>query len=277
MSTVTPLKILSAKALQLVSGLEPTDELVLKRGSMFYGISTEVLVAKDEETPYQTFYDWTVRLGYGDPLGVSVAPIITTTYSNQPIVLPVVETPRADRDTTVIDSIDVSLADNSITPENAIEFIRRLEVIVGNVDRRSDYIDWASRPIKPSLRPKPELPKVGKEHRLYQPYMVQYAADLKVWDAERRIYEHELALYPERLAEWAAKNTIDNVSRTGAHKEDALSLHVTSRSVDNAALRVNLSVKGTDSDLLAMALLALKDAYFRLGALEEQMNELRRR
>lgn len=279
MSTVAPLKLLSAKALELVSALEPSDMLVLKRGNAFYGISTEVLSAPDEiePTPYESFYDWTVNLGYGAPIDVPSTPTVTTTYSNQPIQLPTIETPRVDRDTAVIDSVDLTQADNTVSTDTILEFIRLLEISTGYVDRRSDYIDWASRPVQPTLRPKPAAPSVGREHRLYQSYMLAYAAELKLWDAERKIYEQELGLYPERLAQWAAKNKVDGVVRTGAHRETNLSMHVTSRSVNNAVTGTGLHLSGNDSDLLSAALLAIKGLHLRLNELDQQLNELRRR
>ncbi len=278
-STVAPLKLLSAKALELVGSLEPTDMLVLKRGVAFYGISAEVLSAPDEvePTPYETFYDWTVKLGYGTPIDVPSTPTITTTFSDQPIQLPTIEIPKASRDAVVIDSVDIAQADNTTSTDVVLEFIRQLEVATGFVDRRSDYINWATRPIQPTLRPKPSPPSVGREHRLYQSYMLAYAAELKLWDAERKIYEQELALYPERLAEWAAKNKVDGVIRTGEHREANLSMHVTSRSINNAATGTGLHLSGNDSDLLAAALLAIKGLHLRLNELDQQLNELRRR
>lgn len=231
MSEVKPLNVLSAKSLQLLQKLKPEDQIVLKRDASFFGLEVSELF--EQRTP-PTYTEWyTAAHNYSSVnLMTYHNPAITYSTGEWYVEVPTVVEVAQERNQDVVDFRDIQPSEED--QWNALDFVRELEVLPARTDYRDNYIDYASKPKLPKLRAQPVPPAIDSTHPLYQPYYVAYNNDLKLWKAEKAIFEHEMGLYPYRLSEWARKNNLEKITPDGRYLSQNVALKITSRSVAQA-------------------------------------------
>jgi len=272
MSDVQPVKIISIKAIQLLENLEPGDEVLFRRDEKLYGIKVDDLLPDPGPPPIwpQEYSVSLPKKTYADNWAYTT-PVLTYTNQNWLVEAPVYVEVEYKPNPVVVDARDAQLTGITV---DALSFVNALEVANVRTDYRFDYVDWASKPKEPKLRLKPQPPTYSPSHPLYQAYLIEYAADLKKWQAEENRYRHELATYPYRLQEWYAKHNPDDVVPDGTHMSATAQMRVMERSLPGARNASGASEGQTvDVAILTLAIQELSAQLLEAQATIRQLSE----